>query len=177
MALLDKPLADVTEEDLRALISTKVAEQRTLDYKRDLPKNDDKGNVELRADVSSFANAAGGHLIFGMDEKKGIAVDLCGVETSNADAEIRRMEQIIHAGVRPPILGLASHAIHLGSGRTVIVMRIPRSWAAPPRRCANGSRRAAPEHPDARPRPGISSALVGIPMGIPIHRRASKARA
>lgn len=131
MAIQDKPLADITEEDLRALITNGVAEQRTLDYKRDLPGNSDKENVELRKDVSSFANAAGGHLIFGMDAKNGIPVNLCGTETTDPDGDIRRMEGIIGAGIKPRIQGVEMRPLKLDSGRFVIIIRIPRSWVAP----------------------------------------------
>lgn len=131
MAIQDKLLADITEEDLRALITTQVAEQRTLDYKRDLPGDLEGDKVELRADVSSFANAAGGHLIFGIEAKNGIPVNLCGVETDDADGKILRMENSILSGVKPRIQGLVTRAIPLSSGRLVIIMRIPRSWAAP----------------------------------------------
>lgn len=131
MAIQDKSLADITEEDLRALITAQVAEQRTLDYKRDLPGNSDKENVELRKDVSSFANAAGGQLIFGMDAKMGIPVDLCGVQTTDPDGDILRMEGIIGAGIKPRIQGIEMRSFKLVSGRYVIIIRIPRSWTAP----------------------------------------------
>lgn len=131
MALEDKPLADITEEDLRSLISALVAEQRTLDYKRDLPGNTEGDKVELRADISSFANAAGGHLIFGMEAKKGIPIALSGVETDDADSQILRLEAIAREGIKPRVLGLATRAVNLASGRKVIIMRIPRSWEAP----------------------------------------------
>lgn len=131
MALEDKPLADVMEEDLRSLITAQVAEQRTLDYKRELPGNTEENKVELRADISSFANAAGGHLIFGIEAKNGVPTDLTGIETDDADGQILRLEAIAREGIKPRILGLATHAVNLASGRKVIVIRIPRSWEAP----------------------------------------------
>src|SRR5260370_34359858 len=123
----DKPLDDVSEQDLQALITNQVAEQRTLDYKRDLPTNSDQDKVELRADVSSFANAAGGYLIFGMDARKGVPSELTGVEVDNADAEILRLEDTVQGGLRPRIPALATPVLVLLSGRQAVVMRIPRS--------------------------------------------------
>lgn len=129
--LQDKPLDSIVEGDLQRLITTKLAEQRTLDHKRELPGSLDQVKVELRADASSFANASGGYLIFGMGARKGIPVDLCGVEADDPDGEILRMESTIKDGVRPRVQGIVSHALTLASGRKVIIIYIPRSWSAP----------------------------------------------
>lgn len=131
VAIQDKPLDDITNEDLQALITSQVAEQRTLDYKQNLPGNSEGDKLELRADISSFANASGGHLIFGIEAKKGIPVNLLGVETDDADGQILRMEAIAREGIKPRIPGIATRAITLASGRVVIIMRIPRSWNGP----------------------------------------------
>jgi len=39
-----------------------------LDYKRDVPGESDQDKKEFLADISSFANATGGDLIYGVDE-------------------------------------------------------------------------------------------------------------
>ncbi|PWB52148.1 MAG: hypothetical protein C3F06_09015 [Candidatus Methanoperedenaceae archaeon] len=57
--------------------------------------------------MSSFANAAGGYLIYGMRENSGIASEVCGLENVNADAEIRRLENIIRDGIKPRIPGVS----------------------------------------------------------------------
>jgi predicted HTH transcriptional regulator len=66
--MIPKPLAEITESDLLGLITNGIAESRTLDYKRSLPGNSDADKKEFLADVSSFANTAGGDLVFGIDE-------------------------------------------------------------------------------------------------------------
>ena len=60
MALTHKPLDQITADDLQALIDAQAPEKRTLDYKATLPGNADADKKEFLADVSSFANAAGG---------------------------------------------------------------------------------------------------------------------
>jgi len=67
-----KPLDQITEADLNDLVTNAVSEQKTLDYKQQLPDPNDAGKRELLADVSSFANTAGGDLIFGMTESAGV---------------------------------------------------------------------------------------------------------
>jgi predicted HTH transcriptional regulator len=79
VALSNKPLLRLTENDLLALIADKEAEGKTLDYKRNLVGIGATGKKEFLFDVSSFANTQGGHLVFGMEEKNGEAVNLIGL--------------------------------------------------------------------------------------------------
>lgn len=59
-----------TETDLLALITAGVEESAALDYKRadSLNKRDDRKKTEITKDVSSFANSAGGVIIYGIAE-------------------------------------------------------------------------------------------------------------
>lgn len=126
------PNIDLLEEkDLQALVNNQVPESKTIDYKESLPGNSDSDRKEFLADVSSFANASGGYLIYGMKENNGIASEVCGLESINADAEIRRLESIIRDGIKPRIPGVSLRAIHLGNSRDVIIIHIPMSWASP----------------------------------------------
>lgn len=63
-----------TEKDLEALISEKVEEGQGLDYKRSDslpgPKSSDIKKFEFCKDVSAFANASGGVLIYGITEEE-----------------------------------------------------------------------------------------------------------
>jgi hypothetical protein len=131
LGLSDKPLSQLTENDLLALIADKEAEGKTLDYKRDAVGKGDTEKKEFLYDVSSFANTLGGHLIFGMDEKDGEAINLVGLAGIDPDQEILRLEQMLRDGVRPPIVGVESVRIPLSGGNVAIVMRIPKSWNPP----------------------------------------------
>jgi len=66
MSLSDKSLESLEESDLQALIDKEDREKKTIDYKVSLPNNTYDSKKEFLADVSSFANAAGGHLVIGM---------------------------------------------------------------------------------------------------------------
>jgi predicted HTH transcriptional regulator len=81
MSLATKPTSQITEVDLEALITDKEAEGKTIDYKRDRLGQSDGDKKEFLYDVSSFANAAGGHIVFGMDENEGICPCLQGRRT------------------------------------------------------------------------------------------------
>jgi hypothetical protein len=129
--LTNKSLDDVTEQDLIALKDDQVRESKTIDYKEMLPDNSDSKKKDFLANVSSFANAAGGHLIYGIKEVEGLAVDISGCDVADIDAEIRRLDSIIQSGLDPRVMRISIHGVKLSNSRVVIILRIPRSWSAP----------------------------------------------
>ena len=102
-----------------------------MEYKQALPGNSDGDRREFLADVSSFANAAGGYLIFGIKEDAGVPSDICGLQIIDVDAAILSLENSVRDSITPRIPGLAVRAIPLQNQRVVIVFRIPKSWALP----------------------------------------------
>ena len=130
--LLVKPLDDLSESDLDQLVLDGTAECKTIEYKLMLPGKSEGDTKEFLADASSFANSAGGYLIYGIKAVNGQPVELCGLpENSTGDAEILRLESSIRTGINPRMPGVHSKAVPLGSGKVVLIIRIPRSYAAP----------------------------------------------
>lgn len=130
--MIPKTLSEVAEADLAALIGNGVAEGRTIDYKRALPGNSDADKKEFLADASSFANSGGGDLVFGMGETAGLPVRIMGVQATDLDLEIRRLDSILAAGVSPRIR-YALRVVVTAAGQRVVVMRVERSWIGPHR--------------------------------------------
>jgi hypothetical protein len=131
MSLNNKPLESLTEADLQLLLNNSVPESRTLDYKRDPIGSTTDEKKEFLYDVSSFANASGGYLILGIDEEGGVPTQLCGLEITDPDAEILRLDSMIRDGIAPRIPGVKIRAIPFQNGRVAIVLEIRRSWASP----------------------------------------------
>jgi len=127
----NKQLGMIEEADLQDLVTNKVSEKKDLEYKRELPGNSDGARKEFLADVSSFANASGGHIIYGIAEKEGIPTKVCGLHGINADKEIRRLESMIQTGIAPRIPGIATREVELQGSAVAIIIHIPRSWASP----------------------------------------------
>lgn len=127
---LDKPLENLTEADLQSLIDAGIPELKVLDYKRTLPGSSDEDRREFLADVSSFANAAGGHLLYGMRADDGVPVELIGVD-NESDGAILRLESSARDAIDPRIPDIHSTAIKLSNSRIAIVMRIPKSYSSP----------------------------------------------
>jgi predicted HTH transcriptional regulator len=61
----------ITKTDLDALYNGGIKEGIRLEYKASpaIDKRDDNKKIELARDVSAFANADGGQIIYGMVEK------------------------------------------------------------------------------------------------------------
>ena len=132
----DLPLAQVDAGRLEALQADGVREGRQLEYKEALPSNSDEDKREFLGDVTSFANAAGGDLIFGLRERRdaddkptGEIDALVGLPGLNLDAERLRLEAMIREGVAPRMPPVTFHEVLRESGPPCLLLRIPRSWA------------------------------------------------
>ncbi|NMM61159.1 ATP-binding protein [Clostridium sp. P21] len=133
--MLNKDINQITEEDLQSLIDNGVLEGKTIEYKKEIHYSNDSEKKELLADVSSFANAVGGILILGVEEDRetGLPKSLCGLDISNIDEEIRKVESIIRDGISPKIPKLEIGYVRLKSGNIVLIIKIHRSWLSPHR--------------------------------------------
>lgn len=76
-------------------------------------------------DVVSFANSAGGHIIFGIAESNGAPTGFAPISEDKIDDAKLRLENIIRTSVEPTIQGLKIDSVKLVSGR-VLVIEIPR---------------------------------------------------
>jgi predicted HTH transcriptional regulator len=79
-----KRLEDITEDDLQYLEDNQIIEKRQLEYKKELTIKSGDEKREFLADVSAFANSAGGYLIYGIEEDDGVPIDLLGIESASS---------------------------------------------------------------------------------------------
>jgi hypothetical protein len=106
-------LAIRTYEDLDRLIKDGVMESLTLDYKQSLDlQKDPKKKDKLCVEVTSFANSAGGQLVYGMKEDKHYPTEI----DEGAEVSKEWIEQVIDSNVQPRIEGLVIHPIKLTQG-------------------------------------------------------------
>lgn len=131
--MIEKPLNEITETDLSALVESKRAEGKRMDYKLALPGGNDKDSKEFLADVTSFANTDGGDLIIGIRDDDGIAAEIVGIASHGLDNTITAIENRVRDGVEPRLPSFHLHPIHLANGNVVLVLRIGASLVAPHR--------------------------------------------
>lgn len=132
---------NIDENDLTELLSAQVPENLKLDYKKEIYGNSDADKRELLKDISAFANAQGGHLIIGIEETGGTPIAIEGVTLPNPDAELLRIDSIIHNAIEPRVQNVRTRFVPLANGRGCIIARVPNSWQKPHRVIAQNSNR------------------------------------
>lgn len=89
------------------------------------------------ADVTAFANAGGGDIIFGMDENADAQASAIVPQTlASADEEVRRIQDFILNLAEPRLPGTQVFPVPVTVGSTsghAVIVRIPQSWAGPHR--------------------------------------------
>jgi len=130
--MINKHLDKIDISDLKQLQSNAVSEGKTIEYKKLLPTNSYADRKEFLADISSFSNASGGDLIFGILEENGSPKSIDGLEIENVDEEIRKYENIIRDGIEPRII-FATRAVNVSGKKNIFIFRVNKSWMGPHR--------------------------------------------
>ena len=136
----------LSEGDLREIVEGAVPEGLRIEYKAETYETNDRQKREFLKDISAFANAQGGHLLLGLEERGGAASALTGLALEDTDAEILRLLQLARSGLEPRISDLRIKSVPLESGRHVLVIRVPKSWNPPHRVIAQGANRFYVRH-------------------------------
>ena len=147
--ILTKPADQLSIDDLQALIDSSVQEDERIEFKRGLSaekrqedpwydggKLGKKAKIDVLEESVAFANAFGGLLILGIDEKEskngpGVANEISPIPRC-ADLA-NRLELIFHDCVEPHIPGLEIIPITTQDDAGAIVIRVSRSRLAPHR--------------------------------------------
>lgn len=138
--MIQKNFDEITKADIDFLIDNKIGESKTLEYKETLPGTRDSDKKEFLADISSFANASGGDVIYGIKA----AVDQNGKKTGDpesvvclhgvtADEAKLRIENLIRTGIESRMNIHVKEISGYGNDGDsfVILVRIPQSFASP----------------------------------------------
>lgn len=131
--MISKSLDAIAVADLKALVDSGAPESRRLEFKRELQVSTRDQRVDFLAAVSSFANAAGGDIVYGIDAPSGTAIALPGVPLVDPDATVRLLDQVIQNGLQPRLPGVSIRPLPLGEGRFALVVRVRPSWVKPHR--------------------------------------------
>ena len=131
--LLDRrsPLINLptTLAEVQTLIDTQVQESLHLDYKDSRALGRDKAS-EIAKDVSAFANADRGIIIYGATEVDHVPEKIDdGVDHHRLSHEW--LEQIIRSNITPRIDGLRIAPIRLSPDKSIYAVHIPKSYRGP----------------------------------------------
>lgn len=128
--MIEKPIDKIDGKTLSLLIQDQVREDKTIEYKRELPGRSDSEAKEFLADITSFANASGGDILYGVATVDGVPSEISGI-SGDLDAEVLRLEGIIRTGVEPRIPSIQIRVIGVDSKGSIILIRVARSWLGP----------------------------------------------
>jgi len=120
------------EGDLQSLITNKIPENLSLEYKSSDALNllEERHKKEFIKDVSAFANSEGGILIYGIAEENHLPHLLdTGIDPNIITKE--RVEQILLSGISPKISRLHINPVKLtNSGNVAYVITVSQSDTA-----------------------------------------------
>lgn len=133
MPFFGRTIESLVEQDLQRLIDDEVTESKDIDYKEALTIATGDEKKEFLADLTSFANTAGGHLLVGIKADGNRPASLPGLEMTSTeqDRAKQQIENLARDTLDPRLPPLQMHFIPLQSGRHVLAIRIVQSWAAP----------------------------------------------
>lgn len=138
--MLLQQIDQINEQTLQKLCDDCCPESQTLEFKREIPGNAEKDKHELCKDVAALANTDGGDLVYGIEEHAGAAGSIKPITGEPADAAMRRIAQVLDAGIEPRIQGVKMCHVD-ASGGYAIVLRVPASFDGPHCIRTNSSRR------------------------------------
>ena len=129
--MLPARLDSIDEGHLNTLVNSGVRESRSLEFKAKLVWGTESDRKEFLADVSALANGGGGDLILGIQEDKGEASAVVGLDAFDPDNDKLKMENMIRDGIAPRIIGIRLRPVDLNNGRRVVIVRVPNSLNRP----------------------------------------------
>lgn len=138
MRMYGKSLTEITETDLQQLVEDGQEENLRLEFKVDCyhyatEEEKQKKRHEFVKDVLALANASGGWIICGVAENAGKARRIIGIDNFNPDMHKRQLGTWLDRDAEPLIGQFSTHTVTLSNARSVFVIEVPRSFAAPHR--------------------------------------------
>jgi hypothetical protein len=129
---------DIGSDDILKLVVDKAAERKTLEYKQKLNIATGDERAEFLSDISSFANASGGDIIFGISDERdgtgnatGIPAEIKPLDFDSIPTELGKIEQLIQNGIQPRIPVVQVKDVNVSGYGTVILVRVGKSWISP----------------------------------------------
>jgi hypothetical protein len=132
--MIPKSLNTIALLDLQRLVEEAVRESRTMEYKQDFPSGQSKDKVHFLRAVTSMANSGGGDVIYGIEAKDGVPVEVCGITlTTSYDEAQLRLENLMREAVQPRLQAVGFRWVEVGEGKVALVVRVRNSWNGPHR--------------------------------------------
>lgn len=123
-------LDSIDEAFLHDICNNKERETDKLEFKRELPGRSESQKKEFAKDVCAMANAKGGYLFYGIEEKNGAASNIKPILDESSDEAERRLGQILYRKLEPILADVQFKSIDVGGGY-VLLIHVPQSFIGP----------------------------------------------
>jgi predicted HTH transcriptional regulator len=137
MALQGKLVAEITREDVLDLVRTRTAEDALIDFKQTIfhpsHRRPDDEAEDLLADLVAFANAFGGHVVVGIEDRDDRAWQLRPLSQVDARRIATKLKALAIQHIKPPIVPLEVVPFSMNdfSDEWVVIIGIPGGQAKP----------------------------------------------
>ncbi len=134
--LYELPLP-ITVADIERWVLEKEPESKILEYKREQDIATREGKKEVCKDVSAFANAAGGLILYGIEEERREADHttvpkcICGLSETDCKQMRESFQNVLLTGIEPRLTPPVDIQAHDVNGKKVIAVRVYKSWSSP----------------------------------------------
>jgi hypothetical protein len=128
--MLHKPIEQLTAADLDLLVANAQPETLQLEFKRELNLGRDADKKEVAKDVSGMANAAGGRIVVGIEERRDESTGrrLAAAIVPVTDRDLReRLSSSLSSAITPRVL-VRLHAVDVPGGYCLVV-EVPPSFS------------------------------------------------
>lgn len=138
---MDRLPRDWEESDILALIDNQVKESISLEYKSAgaIVRTNTRRNDDVSKDVSSFANSAGGTIVYGVREDVNLPIEIDGgLDPGLVSREW--LEQVINSTIQQRIDGVRINQVELVTtfpGKVLYVVEIPQAIARAPHQASD----------------------------------------
>ena len=133
--MIAKKISEISLDDINLLIENEVGENKSLEYKSELHLESRDEKKEFLADITAFANADGGDIIFGVkeDAQTGLPVELVGICVKSVDDIVLKVENLLRDSVSPRIPTVVYKALNMPEDKIILIIRIDASYLSPHR--------------------------------------------
>lgn len=142
--MFDKPLSQITADDLRAYVATEPLEDEALEFKQGLDDKEDSWGVGGKLSVSAkqdvfraliaLANTRGGYLVLGISEADSDGPRASGITPiPNCARLAENLRRAAEAVIEPRVPSLEAVAVPFEEQAGVVIFRVGRSLSAPHR--------------------------------------------
>lgn len=141
-------LGDVSLSDVKRLIDDAVPESLHIDYKQELHLDTQDQKKEFLRDVTAFANAEGGLLVYGVKEDRdsngkttGVPLAGPGTTLSNRDEDKLSIEHLLRDGIDERLPSYELEILPVSGNDHIVLIRVPPSLRPPHMVVLGGERR------------------------------------